>query len=180
MEMSTPCCCFRNKADSQSGSAPAGTTGFGAGGGTLHGLFHRVNQGPLLEKAKQIFPNKNRSREMRSVHHEVFYICCDLFLLHSAHDPPVQPLSFPEVFLTRRVVRPHCSGSPQPCRTGSPHRLAAGRLCSPPAASTRKQAERQCRGTGPWSFVPSSREEGRSFPWAAVCFRSLCSQRGIY
>lgn len=87
-EMSTPCCCFRNKGALQSGSAPAGLAGFDVGGGTQHRLFHRGNQGPLLEKAKQIFPNKNRSREMHSFHHGVFYMYCDFFLLPSTHDPP--------------------------------------------------------------------------------------------
>ena len=174
-EMSTPCCCFRNKGALQSGSGPAGTAGFGVGGGTQHRLFHKGNQGPLLEKAKQIFPNKNRSRETCSFHHGVFYICCDLFLLSSAHDPPIPAAST----ISSSLPCPTSTVAPLHWLTAAPpHRLTGGGLRSPPVTSMRRQAERQRRGMGHQSFVPSSQEKGCSFPWAAVCFRSLCSQEG--
>lgn len=82
-EMSTPCCCFRNKGALQRGLAPAGTAGIGVGGGTQHRLFHRGNQGPSLEKAKQIFPNKNRSRERTP-----FTVECFIFAVISSCSPP--------------------------------------------------------------------------------------------
>lgn len=158
------------------------------GGGTQHGRFHRGNQGPRLEKAKQIFPDKNRSRETHPFHHRVFYICCDLLLFSSAHNPPVQPLPFPAGFLVCKVLQPCRTGSPQPCRTGSPHRLTAalphrltaGRLRSPRTSGVQRQAERLRRGRGRQSFVPASR--GRDAPFLGRLFASDPSapRRGIY
>lgn len=178
--MSTPCCCFRNKGALQSGSAPAGIAGFDVGGGTQHRLFHRGNQGPLLEKAKQIFPNKNRSREMHSFHHGVFYMCCDVFLLPSTHDPPFNLCHFQQSSSPTEhhgsAAPAHCTGSPQPCRTGSP--LAGFAPPPQPVHGSRQRGNAGARDIG----VLSLPAETRDTPFLGRLFASDTSapRRGIY
>lgn len=176
-EKSTPCCCFRNTGAWQTGSAPAGPARFGEGQALSQGKTKDL----FLKKQNKYSPTKTEVGKLARFTTECFTFA---LISTSAHDPPHSTLAVSSILPRplsaanaphRLTTAPLHQFTAAAHRSGTPHQL-----CSPPATSTWKQAERQRKGAGHWSFVPSSREKGRSFPWRLFASDPSAPRRGIY